>query len=66
VDAHRDQVVSQAGSGARVRPLQFSDQLAQPLFGIGRVGRLVQGGPVRSLDLLMQARSVRQFGDDIA
>src|SRR5438270_12337464 len=65
VDTQRWQIIGQAGRGAGILPLQVRDELAQPLFSIGRVARRVEDRPVRSLDLLMQTGPNRQFGDTI-
>src|SRR5438270_1639689 len=65
VDTQRWQIIGQAGRGAGVLPLQVRDELAQPLLSVGRIARLVEDRPVRTLDLLMQTGPIRQFGDHI-
>jgi hypothetical protein len=61
------QIVGEAVRSTRVGSLQFGDQLAQPLFGIRRVGGFIESGTVRP-PLISSCRpgAARQFGNDIA
>jgi hypothetical protein len=43
------QIVGQACGGARRGTLQFGDQFAQPLRGVGRTNGFIQGGGSSSL-----------------
>jgi len=66
MDAQRWQVLCQAGRCARIWPIQFGDQFAQPTLGFNRVGGFIQSRPVGCLHLVVQDGTLRQFGDHVA
>src|ERR1051326_5664920 len=58
---HSARQVFQAGR-TRIWPLQFSDEFAQPPFGVLRVDGFIQRCPVGGLHLVVQTGALRQFG----
>jgi hypothetical protein len=50
--AQRWEIVSQARRGTRIATLQVSNDCPQPTLSVSWIGSLLEGGPVRSFELL--------------
>ena len=66
MDGEGGHVVGQAGRGGGILPLERADQGSKPALRLGRLGRVVERGPVGRPDPLVEPGTLGELGEDVA